>query len=236
MKVDPPSPAPEPVGRVLAVIPAYNEAPRIADVIRRTRCVVEDVLVVDDASTDSTAEVAAEAGALVLHNGPPNHGKGYALRTGFAFALADGYDAVVTLDADGQHPPELIPRFLERLAEGCDLVYGNRLGNLSTMPAARVFSNRTTTALVSLLAGVRLCDSQCGMRAMRSWVPAECPTRSDHFAAESEQLILAGRRGGRLAPVTIPTLYFAGSASKMNVALDTLRFAAVWFAWLFRIW
>ncbi|MCK4594061.1 glycosyltransferase family 2 protein, partial [bacterium] len=121
--------------KILAVIGAYNEAPRIAPVIHRTLEHLPDILVVNDASEDDTGRVAAEAGAIVLNLPPPNHGKGYALRRGFEYALAEGYDAVVTLDADGQHPPELIPRFLTELEAGADLVYGNRLRNLSGMPA-----------------------------------------------------------------------------------------------------
>jgi glycosyltransferase involved in cell wall biosynthesis len=222
--------------KTLAVIPAYNEAPRIGGVVRRVRRIIDDVLVVDDASTDNGPAVAADAGALVLHNEPPNHGKGYALRVGFSYALAEDYGAVVTLDADGQHPPELIPRFLAALEDGADLVYGNRLGDLTAMPPERVFSNRTTTALVSLLAGTRLADSQCGMRAVRAWVLRTAVTECDGFAAESEQLILAARNGARLAPVTIPTIYLPDSSSKMHVLRDTLRFARRWFRWLGWLW
>jgi len=222
--------------KTLAVIPAYNEAPRIGGVVRRVRCFLPDVLVVDDASTDDTAVVAARAGALVMHNEPPNHGKGFALRAGFFYAAAEDYEAVVTLDADGQHPPEMIPRFLAVLEADADLVYGNRLDDLDDMPPERVFSNRTTTALVSLLAGVRLADSQCGMRALRAWVLRAAVTECDGFAAESEQLILAARRGARLAPVAIPTIYLPDSSSKMNVLRDTLRFIRVWFTWLGRLW
>lgn len=222
--------------KILAVIGAYNEVPRIAPVIRRTLEHLENILVVNDASEDDTGRVAAEAGALVLNLHPPNRGKGFALRRGFEYALAEGYDAVVTLDADGQHPPELIPRFLKKLKAGADLVYGNRLGNLAGMPAARVFSNRVTTRLVSLLAGSKVQDSQCGMRAIRRWVLERAVTTADRFAAESEQLIRAGRAGADLAPAPIPTVYLEDSDSKMNVVLDTLRFVGVWFRLLVELW
>ncbi|OGD78162.1 MAG: hypothetical protein A2Y64_05255, partial [Candidatus Coatesbacteria bacterium RBG_13_66_14] len=193
------------------------------------------VLVVDDASTDDTAEEAADAGALVLNLPPPNRGKGHALRRGFEYALAEGFRAVVTLDADGQHPPGLIPQFIEKL-DGADLVYGDRLGDLSGMPAARVFSNRVTTGLVRFLAGAGIRDSQCGMRAIRRWVLEAAATRADRFAAESEQLVRAARAGARLAPVAIPTVYLKNSASKMHVVLDTLRFVGVWFRLLGELW
>ncbi len=222
--------------KILAVIGAYNEAPRIAPVIERTLEHLPNILVVNDASTDDTAKAAAEAGALVLNLPAPNRGKGYALRRGFSYALAEGYDAVVTLDADGQHPPELIPRFLDELEAGADLVYGNRLGDLSRMPAARIFSNRVTTRLVSLLAGSRILDSQCGMRAVRRWVLERAVTTADRFAAESEQIIRAARAGAKLVPIPIPTVYLKNSDSKMNVVLDTLRFVGVWFRLLGELW
>ncbi|MCX7022966.1 MAG: glycosyltransferase family 2 protein [bacterium] len=224
------------MAKILAVIPAYNEEPRIAPVISGVLEHLPEVLVVNDASTDETAEEAADAGALVLNLPPPNRGKGHALRQGFLYALAEGFRAVVTLDADGQHPPELIPAFLQKLADGADLAYGDRMADLSKMPAARVFSNRVTTRLVGFLAGARIEDSQCGMRAIRRWVLEAAMTRSDRFAAESEQLVRAARAGARLAPVPIPTVYPNNSVSKMNVVLDTLRFVGVWFRLLGELW
>jgi glycosyltransferase involved in cell wall biosynthesis len=221
--------------KILAVIPAYNEAPRISPVIEGVLAHLPEVLVVNDASTDDTAEEAADAGALVLNLPPPNRGKGHALRQGFAYALAEGYDIVVTLDADGQHPPELIRKFLEKL-DGADLVYGDRLADLAKMPAARVFSNRVTTRLIRFLAGAKIEDSQCGMRAIRRWVLEAAVTKADRFAAESEQLVRAARAGARLAPATIPTVYLKDSDSKMRVVADTLRFIGVWFRLLGELW
>jgi glycosyltransferase involved in cell wall biosynthesis len=222
--------------KILAVIPAYNEAPRIAPVIAGILEHLHEVLVVDDASTDDTAEISADEGALVLNLPPPNRGKGHTLRQGFRYALAEGFDAVVTLDADGQHPPKMIPQFIQKLADGADLAYGDRLGNLAKMPAARVFSNRVTTRLVRFLAGTEIQDSQCGMRAIRRWVLEAAETRADRFAAESEQLVRAARAGARLAPVPIPTVYPKNSASKMRVVTDTLRFVGVWFRLLGELW
>ena len=111
-----PPPATAPGPRVLALVPAYEEGPRVAAVVTGALAHLP-VLVVDDGSTDDTAERAREAGAAVLVQ-VPNQGKGAALRAGFARALADGYEAVVTLDADGQHDPAEIPAFLAAYADG----------------------------------------------------------------------------------------------------------------------
>jgi len=224
--------------RTLVIIPAYNEATRIAPVVRRVLALKLslDLLVVDDGSTDDTATIAAQAEATVLHNQPPNRGKGFTLRRGFDYALAESYGTVITLDADGQHPPELIPRFLRAIEAGADLVYGNRLHDVSTMPAARIFSNKTTSRLVSFLAGRQILDSQCGMRAIKAWVLRSAPTTHDGFAAESEQLIRAGRAGAIISGVPIPTIYEGDTGSHMNVVKDTLRFMSMWFRYLARLW
>lgn len=130
--MEPASPA------ILALIPAYEEGPRVAAVIRGARRHLP-VVVVDDGSTDDTAMVSEAAGATVLRQ-RPNAGKGAALRAGFRHALDLGMDAVVTLDADGQHDPDEIPRFLDSFAtDRPELVIGRR--DFSAMPPVRRISN-----------------------------------------------------------------------------------------------
>ena len=115
--------------QVLAVIPAFNEASRIEPVIRGTSQYLS-VLVVDDGSGDDTAGVAEKAGAIVLSL-DPNQGKGAALRAGFRKALADGFEAVVTLDADGQHDSLYIGNLLDTVAGGAvDVAIGSRFGGV----------------------------------------------------------------------------------------------------------
>lgn len=121
--------------KTLAIIPALNEADRIADVVRRASKFLP-VLVVDDGSSDGTGAAAAGAGAMVLRH-PVNLGKSAALHTGFKAALERGFEAVVTLDADGQHLPEEIPGFLEAAARGADAVIGCRMRDVRDMPAVR---------------------------------------------------------------------------------------------------
>jgi glycosyltransferase involved in cell wall biosynthesis len=112
--------------KIVAVIPAYKEATEIADVLIRTRSFVDEMIVVDDGSPDETAEVAAKNGALVVSH-VINRGLGAAIGTGFAFAKKRGADVVVTLDADGQHDPAEIPKFIEAMKRGADVVIGSRM-------------------------------------------------------------------------------------------------------------
>ncbi|MFN2158150.1 MAG: glycosyltransferase family 2 protein, partial [Anaerolineae bacterium] len=128
------------MAHVLALIPAYNEATHVTQVVLGARQHLP-VLVVDDGSTDETALRAEGAGAVVLRQSP-NQGKGAALRAGFRYALEEDYDAVITLDADEQHDPDEIPRFLEAYREHQgDLIIGAR--NFRQMPLVR----RTSTSI-----------------------------------------------------------------------------------------
>jgi len=149
--------------RLLALIPAYNEAGRVGGVVAAVRARLP-VLVVDDGSADGTARLAEEAGATVLRQ-QPNQGKGAALRAGFRWALEAGYDAVLTLDADGQHDPAEIPAFVEAFtAQGADLVIGER--SFRQMPFPRNLSNTVGRALFSWALGQPVRDNQSGYRLL----------------------------------------------------------------------
>jgi glycosyltransferase involved in cell wall biosynthesis len=143
--------------RVIALIPAFQEGPRIGAVVTATRRHLP-VVVVDDGSTDDTADVAAAAGATVLRQ-IPNAGKGAALRAGFRQALADGAAAVVTLDADGQHDPDEIPAFLAAFAASRpELVIGQR--DFARMPPVRRLSNTLGGWALSAAVGRSVPDNQ----------------------------------------------------------------------------
>ncbi len=191
--------------QVAALVPAYQAAAHLGEVLLRLRALPEPppVLVIDDGSRDGTADVARQLGARVL-SFAGNRGKGFALLAGFE-ALA-GADAVVTLDADGQHPPECLPAFVAAAEAGADLVLGAR-AITPEMPALRRFANRFSSAWCSAIAGQRIDDSQCGYRLYRRDVLRRTPVRASRYEVETEMAVRAARLGFRVAEVTIPTVY-----------------------------
>jgi glycosyltransferase involved in cell wall biosynthesis len=199
---------------IVALIPGYNEAPRIGAVVLAARELLP-VIVVDDGSTDRTAEVAREAGATVIEQ-TPNQGKGAALRHGFRRALDDGAEAILTLDADGQHDPAEIPRFLAAAAAEPvpDLVIGRR--SFRAMPPARRLSNEIGRLAFSWAAGRDIPDNQSGYRLVSRRL-AELTLASDEagFAFEVEQITTCIRMGGVIAWVPIRTIY-AGAPSHIR--------------------
>ncbi len=201
------------VSRILALVPAHDEGPRVGDVVTAARRHLA-VLVVDDGSSDDTATVAEAAGAVVLRQ-QPNQGKGAALRAGFRRALDDGWDAVVTLDADGQHDPAEIPRLLARYsAPGAagprpELIIGRR--DFGRMPPVRRLSNTLGTAIFSWAVGRHVPDNQSGYRLLgRRLMTAMLDSREAGFELEVEMIAVCLRRGWTLDWVPISTIYAGG--------------------------
>jgi glycosyltransferase involved in cell wall biosynthesis len=211
----------EPQNDVLALIPAWNEAGRIEAVIAKTRPQLP-VLVVDDGSSDDSAARAEAAGATVIRH-PQNRGKGVALTNGFRWALEHGYQAVLTLDADGQHDPADIPAFLEahRLGAG-DLIIGRR--RWGAMPFPRRYTNPFGSWLLSLPLGVPVFDSQSGFRLHNRRCLETVDLRTTGFELETEIIIQAALSGLTIAWVPIQTLYGVGEISYFHPLLDTLGF------------
>jgi glycosyltransferase involved in cell wall biosynthesis len=198
---------------ILALIPAYQEAPRIGDVVRAASRHLS-VVVVDDGSTDGTAEAAGAAGATVLRQ-VPNAGKGAALRTGFRHALDTGVEAVVTLDADGQHDPEEIPAFLDAFASRRpELIVGRR--DFGAMPTVRRWSNRLGGLALSAAIGRDVPDNQSGFRLVgRTLMRALLESDEPGFEFEVEMIARCVALGLPIEWVPIRTIY-AGEPSHIR--------------------
>lgn len=209
--------------KICVVIPTYNEAKAIAGVIREIRQHALDVVVIDDGSWDNTSEIARETGAIVLRN-ENNEGKGASLVKGFHHALNSGFDAVITMDGDGQHLPEEIPYFI-RLAtySNSGIFIGNRMFKIKSMPISRVITNKFMSWLISSLAGQNIPDTQCGFRLIKRGTLEKIKLKTSKYETESEIIIQASRLGFKIESVPIKTIY-NGEKSQINPVTDTLRF------------
>ncbi len=192
-------------GRVLALIPANNEGRQVATVVQAARAHLP-VLVVDDGSTDDTAAKAIAAGAEVLQQ-HPCQGKGAALLAGFSWALTQGYEAVVTLDADGQHDPAEIPVFLQAYAaDKSDLIIGKR--DFTQMPPVRRMSNTIGTWIFSRALGQMIPDNQSGYRLISRRLMEDLREPDERgFEFEVEMIILCVLNGYPISWVPIRTIY-----------------------------
>jgi len=214
---------------IAVLIPALNAAQTLSEVLLKVHSFVppECVFVVDDGSTDETSLIARESGACVVRHAE-NRGKGAALRSGFERILAETrYQRVITMDADLQHDPAEIPKFVLRWnAGGADVIIGSRRRIGSGMPIHRMLSNTITSLLVSARAGVVVRDSQSGYRCISRKVLSAVEFSSDGFEAETEMLIKAARRGFMIDFVPIATIY-RNEPSHMTHWQTTKRFLQV---------
>lgn len=200
--------------KILALIPAYNEETTIADVLTRTKPFVDGMIVIDDGSTDRTREIARAHGATVVSH-VINRGLGAAIGTGFAAARRLKADLVVTLDADGQHDPVEIKKFVEAIERGADVVIGSRLlTGFKGMPlhrrAAQLIGNLVTFALF----GAWVTDSQSGYRAFTRWALEKIQIKTNRMEVSSELIAEAKRNALTLVEVPIRAVYTSYSLSK----------------------
>ena len=208
--------------KVVALIPALNAERTLPAIVTEARRQLEPVVVIDDGSSDRTGDVARAAGAIVLRH-EVNRGKGAALKTGFAWALQNGYEGVITLDADGQHLASEIPKFL---AASGDLIIGGRAHLFQHMLPRRRNANRFSAWCISKCAGVHVPDSQSGFRFYSADVLRALELRADGFDMESEVIVRAGRRGFRIVTIPIDLGFVDGiSTSHYKPLKDTLRIA-----------
>ena len=207
-----------------AVIPAFNDEKHIGDIVRRTREQLDHVLVIDDGSTDHTAQRARDAGAeVIVHN--QNRGKGEALKTGLGHWLDQEVRWVVLLDSDGQHLPEEIDRFIAAAdsAMGPAFFIGNRMNNLAGMPFIRRVVNRYMSKRISRVCGQDIPDTQCGFRMLDRQLIPDLLSGGHRFDYDTEVLIVASRKGYRIESVPITTVY-SDQVSKIHPVRDALRF------------
>jgi len=219
---------------ILVLIPAFNAEKTISSLIDQISAFIprKDILVVDDGSTDRTYQLAKESGANCLQH-KKNKGKGEALKTGFEYAVEKGYSGVITLDADLQHDPKFIPEFINEAQKGTSaILVGTRHIQLKTMPFSRWFTNNVTSIIVSILGRTRVRDSQSGYRYISTGVLKSVKLSTRKYELESEILIKAGRKGFKIAPVPISTIYH-GSKSFINPLVDTGRFIKLMWKSLF---
>ena len=209
-----------------AIIPAYREEKHIGDVVRRTRQQLDHVLVVDDGSNDQTVQRAREAGAeVIVHS--QNRGKGEAIKTGLRHWLDRQFTHIVVLDADGQHLPEEIDRFIAAAASAAEPSFflGNRMNNLTGMPFIRRVVNRYMSRPISRLCRQTIPDTQCGFRMLDRQLISELlgPESVQGFDYETEMLIIASRKGYHIESIPITTVY-SDEVSNIRPVRDAIRF------------
>jgi glycosyltransferase involved in cell wall biosynthesis len=215
------------------LLPAHNEAAHIDAVVRAVLAQGFAAVVVDDGSTDFTARVAGEAGALVLQQ-PVNQGKGAALTRGFAYATEHGFEGVITMDADGQHDPASLHDFVDAFVRtGIPVLVGNRMSNPGPMPRHRRLTNRFMSWLICRHMRQFIPDTQNGYRLYHSSVLPLLRTESSGFAAESEVLLRLDEHGIRMDWVPVAAIYGAEQSSIRPVR-DTMRFLRMMLRFLFR--
>lgn len=207
------------------IIPTYNEARAISNIIEEIKRQGQnlEILVIDDGSSDNTAQIAKDRGATVLKN-PINEGKGASLMKGFNYALRNGFDAVLTMDGDGQHSPSDIAHFIDLSNHSNSAVLiGNRMSSPRNMPWLRLATNKCMSWFISKLVKQNIPDTQCGFRLIKKDTLEKLNIKSRKYEVESEILIKASRLGFKIESLNIKSIY-SGEKSQINPIVDTLRF------------
>lgn len=204
---------------IIVILPAFNEEVSIGSMVLLTRLYADKVIVVDDGSSDRTAEVARKAGAeVIVHEA--NIGKGGALKTGFKAAINMGADIIVTMDSDGQHNPVEIPKLVAPILNGeAEMVNGNRYlkGLNKNTPAYRRVGQTVLDKVTGINSGLKLSDSQSGFRAFASSIIDVFRFNAKGMAIESEMLADAGRAGINIKEVDIGVRYDVECSTKKPI-------------------
>ena len=211
--------------KICILIPALNESKTIGDLVKSVKSKNLPVVVIDDGSTDNTAHIASESGAVIISN-QRNQGKGFSLQKGFKYIQENGYDGVITMDGDGQHAVEDLDQFLNSSDLAKDIIInGNRMADSKKMPIIRLWTNQFMSFLISSICHQRIPDSQCGYRYIGSEVLRNIHLTSGCYEIESEILIKASKKKFAIHSVPVQTIY-RGEASHINPIRDTFRFFA----------
>lgn len=192
---------------ITVIIPALNEEISIGSIVIKTKKYVNRVIVVDDGSTDNTAEIARIAGAdVIVHS--KNRGKGEALKTGFRAACKNGTKIIVTIDADGQHDPSEIPKVVEPiLSKQFDMVIGSRYLNGNSIPLYRRIGQKILDRATNMNSGISVTDTQSGFRAFSVKTVSVFRFRQNGFSIESDMLAEAASAGLKIDEVDIGVRY-----------------------------
>ncbi|GGR34524.1 MULTISPECIES: glycosyltransferase family 2 protein [Agromyces] len=227
------------LNRTLIVLPAFNEEASVAKVVREIEAVLPGVrcVVIDDGSSDRTAQAAAAAGAEVLRL-PFNLGVGGAMRLGFRYALANGFDNVVQIDADGQHDPAAVPALLDEL-ETADVVMGARFAGVGDyeVRGPRKWAMRVLAVVLSRVARAKLTDTTSGFRASG---PKAVRLFAAHYPAEYlgdtiEALVIAGRSGCVVRQVPVEMRVRTGGTPSHNPWKSTVYLGRAGIALIFAL-
>lgn len=216
--------------KIALMIPAYNEEKYIQGVIKNCASYNMDIIIIDDGSSDSTAEkvramIASLGDSIKLIMHPENMGKGKALITGFEYIINNDYFGTITLDADGQHDTDEINDFLKLVeAKDPDIIIGNRLGDTDGMPFMRLATNVFTSWIISNIAGKKVSDVQSGYRYLKSDALKKIKLRTSNFDTEPEIIMRAGWHNMKILNVPIKTIYHDNFVSYVNPVTDTIKF------------
>jgi glycosyltransferase involved in cell wall biosynthesis len=211
--------------KLVVVIPAYNEEKNIGSVLEGVKKYTKNIIVIDDGSEDKTSLIAKEKGALVYSHFI-NRGLGGALSTGIKAALRENPDIIITLDADGQHDPNEIPKLIKPTIEDeADFVIGSRFLEKQQMPILRKFGNYFYNLINWFLFGIKLTDTQSGMRAFNKKVAESLEIVTNGMEVSSEIIKEINIHNFKIKEVPIKAIYTSYSLSKgqgFTVGLETL--------------
>ncbi len=206
------------------IIPSYNEEDNIGKLIQDIRDKnIQDIIVIDDGSSDNTADIVQSLQVLLIRH-KFNEGKGKCIRQGLNLIKDRDFDAVVLMDADGQHTSEDLIKIIKFSKDSSALlILGNRMENPHNMPRIRRHTNKIMSCIISRIIGQHVSDSQCGFRLLKRGLIRNLKIESSNYEIESEIIIKTAKLGYKIESVPIQTIY-KNEISKINPILDTLRF------------